>query len=324
MNILLCGGAGYIGSHMAKHLAARNHSVTVLDNLSTGHRSAVKWSNFVEVDLLDAANVDKVFDGECFDAVMHFCAKSLVGDSVRVPYDYYTNNVVGTLNLLQAMHRHGVDRIVFSSTAAVYGEPRSNLLAESHPTKPVNPYGNSKLMVEQILEAATAAYGLRSVSLRYFNAAGADRDAEIGEAHEPETHLIPNVLRSIESGGDTLKLFGDDYPTPDGTCIRDYVHVEDLVSAHELALGYLAEHQGAHIFNLGSGRGFSVREVIDAVERVTALAVPYEVHPRREGDPVALVASNEKARRELGWLPKWNSLDEIVESAWRWQRNRKF
>lgn len=324
MNILVCGGAGYIGSHMCKRLSERRISVTVLDNLSTGYREAVQWGEFVEADLLDSGAIDRVFAGRSYDAVMHFCARSLVGESVVKPYDYYLNNVSGTLNLLQAMQRHGVNRLVFSSTAAVYGHPVSALIDEGHPKAPINPYGMSKLIVEHMLADAAAAYGLRSVALRYFNAAGASETAEIGEAHQPETHLIPNVLKAVLGQGPGLKVFGDDYPTPDGTCVRDYVHVGDLAQAHELALDYMELHEGAHAFNLGSGRGFSVREVIAAAEQVTDQRVPYEMAPRRAGDPAVLVASSERARRELGWQPKYNDLRSIIESAWRWHTNPKF
>ncbi|WP_114238888.1 UDP-glucose 4-epimerase GalE [Dyella sp. C9] len=324
MKILLCGGAGYVGSHMAKWLAGRGFEITVLDNLSTGHREAVQWGSFVEADLLATDSLERVFGSRRFDAVMHFCARSLVGESVSKPYDYYLNNVSGTLNLLQAMQRYGVNRLVFSSTAAVFGHPTSALIDEGHPKAPINPYGMSKLMVEHMLADAAAAYGLRSVALRYFNAAGASETAEIGEAHQPETHLIPNVLKSVLGQGPGLKVFGDDYPTPDGTCVRDYVHVDDLAQAHELALAYMEQHEGAHAFNLGSGQGFSVREVIAAAEQVTGQRVPYEMTPRRAGDPAVLVASSERARRELGWQPKYNDLRSIIESAWRWHANPKF
>jgi len=323
MNILLCGGAGYIGSHMAKHLVGFGHQVTVLDNLSTGHREAVQWSELRQADLLAPQALDEVFSSARFDAVMHFCAVSLVGVSVKEPYEYYVNNVTGTLNLLQAMKRHGVNRLVFSSTAAVYGQPKSELIDEDHPQAPINPYGESKLMVERFLRDAAIAYGLRSVSLRYFNAAGASPDGDIGEAHEPETHLIPNVLRALLGGGG-LKVFGQDYPTPDGTCVRDYVHVNDLASAHRLALECMEHREGAHVFNLGSGTGFSVRQVIDAAERVTGMRVAYEVERRRVGDPAVLVAASGKARRELGWDLQYPHLEPIIETAWRWHLNPRF
>lgn len=324
MDILLCGGAGYIGSHMLKWLALRGYRVTVLDNLSTGHREAVQWGELVEADLLDPASLKRVFAGRKFDAVMHFCARSLVGESVAQPYDYYANNVTGTLNLLQAMQRHGVAKLVFSSTAAVFGNPVSARIDEDHPKTPINPYGASKLMVERMLQDAASAYGLRSVALRYFNAAGASPEGDIGESHQPETHLIPNALRAALGTGPALKLFGTDYPTPDGTCVRDYVHVDDLAQAHERALAYMQAHEGAHAFNLGNGQGFSVREVIEAASRVAGRAVPFEVAPRREGDPATLVASSERARAEIGWSPVHASLDEIIGTAWRWHQSPRY
>ena len=324
MDILICGGAGYIGSHMLKWLALRGYRVTVLDNLSTGHREAVQWGELVEADLLDPASLERVFAGRRFDAVMHFCARSLVGESVAQPYDYYANNVSGTLNLLQAMQRHGVAKLVFSSTAAVFGNPVSARIDEVHPKAPINPYGASKLMVERMLQDAASAYGLRSVALRYFNAAGASPEGDIGESHQPETHLIPNALRAALGTGPALKLFGTDYPTPDGTCVRDYVHVDDLAQAHERALAYMQAHEGAHAFNLGNGQGFSVREVIEAASRVAGRAVPFEVAPRREGDPATLVASSERARAELGWSPAHASLDEIIGTAWRWHQSPRY
>jgi UDP-glucose 4-epimerase len=322
MSVLICGAAGYIGSHMLKWLAQRGHSVTVLDNLSTGHREAVQWGEFVQADLLDPSSLERVFAGRSFDAVMHFCARSLVGESVAQPYDYYANNVAGTLNLLQAMQRHRVGKLVFSSTAAVFGHPVTDRIDEDHPKQPINPYGASKLMVERILADAAHAYGLRSVALRYFNAAGASADGDIGESHQPETHLIPNVLRATLGTGPALKVFGDDYATPDGTCVRDYVHVNDLALAHELALGYMDAHAGAHAFNLGNGQGFSVRQVIEAAARVTGLEIPHEVAARRPGDPAVLVASSERARREMRWVPAYTELDAIIGTAWRWHQTQ--
>ncbi|WP_019398129.1 UDP-glucose 4-epimerase GalE [Pseudoxanthomonas sp. GW2] len=324
MHFLVCGGAGYIGSHMAQWLAAQGHQVTVLDNLSTGHREAVRWGELVEADLLDPASLERAFAGGRIDAVMHFCASSLVGESVREPYAYYRNNVAGTLNLLEAMRRHGVERLVFSSTAAVFGNPVSELIDEDHPKSPINPYGASKLMVERILADAASAYGLRSIALRYFNAAGALPQHGIGEAHACETHLIPNVLKAALGHGPALKVFGEDYPTPDGTCVRDYVHVQDLAQAHALALDYMDTHPGAHAFNLGNGRGFSVREVIAAAAEVAGRDIPCEAAPRRAGDPAVLVASSVRARRELGWSPEWTDLHAIIESAWGWHRDQAF
>jgi len=323
-HILVCGGAGYIGSHMARWLALRGSQVTVLDNLSTGHREAVQWGELIEADVLDPSSLERAFNGRRFDAVMHFCARSLVGESVAEPYAYYANNVTGTLNLLDAMRRHGVTRLVFSSTAAVFGQPVADRIDEEHPRQPINPYGASKLMVERILADAASAYGLRSVALRYFNAAGASADASIGESHQPETHLIPNVLRAALGTGPALKVFGDDYPTPDGTCVRDYVHVEDLAQAHELALGYLDANPGAHAFNLGNGQGFSVREVIAAAAAVSGRPIAHAIEPRRPGDPSVLVASSAKARGQLGWKPVHTRLEPIIESALRWHQAQRF
>ena len=324
MHYLVCGGAGYIGSHMAQWLSAHGHQVTVLDNFSTGHRQAVRWGELVEADLLDPASLERAFSGRRFDAVLHFCASSLVGESVREPYGYYRNNVSGTLNLLEVMRQNGVERLVFSSTAAVYGNPVSGVIDEDHPKAPINPYGASKLMVERMLADAADAYGLRSVALRYFNAAGALPQHGIGEAHACETHLIPNVLKAALGGGAPLKVFGEDYPTPDGTCVRDYVHVQDLAQAHALALDYMDHHHGAHAFNLGNGQGFSVRQVIAAASEVAGQAIPYEVAPRRIGDPAVLVASSERARRELAWTPAWTDLRTIIESAWQWHGHQAF
>ena len=323
-NILVCGGAGYIGSHMARWLALRGSRVTVLDNLSTGHREAVQWGELIEADVLDPSSLERAFNGRRFDAVMHFCARSLVGESVAEPYAYYANNVTGTLNLLDAMRRHHVARLVFSSTAAVFGQPVADRIDEDHPRQPINPYGASKLMVERILADAASAYGLRSVALRYFNAAGASADASIGESHQPETHLIPNVLRAALGTGPALKVFGDDYPTPDGTCVRDYVHVDDLAQAHELALAYLDANPGAHAFNLGNGQGFSVREVIAAAAAVSGRPIAHAIEPRRPGDPSVLVASSAKARGQLGWKPVHTRLEPIIESALHWHQGKRF
>jgi UDP-glucose 4-epimerase len=320
MKILVCGGAGYIGSHMARRLVDGGCQVSVLDNLSTGHRRAVRWCELLHADLLDPASLERAFASRRFDAVMHFCARSLVGESVAQPYDYYANNVAGTLHLLQAMRRHGVARLVFSSTAAVFGQPLAGRIDEDHPKTPINPYGASKLMVERILADAADAYGLRSVALRYFNAAGASADGAIGESHYPETHLIPNVLRAALGTGPGLKVFGDDYPTRDGTCVRDYVHVDDLAQAHQLALEFMDANVGAHAFNLGNGHGFSVREVIAAAEEASGREIDYTVEPRRTGDPSVLVAASDRARHQLGWTPEHASLASILASAWRWHR----
>jgi UDP-glucose 4-epimerase len=324
MKVLVCGGAGYIGSHMVRYLLARGHEPVVFDNLSTGHRPAVGEAPLVVGDLLDSSALAQVLAGASFDAVMHFCARSLVGESVEQPYAYYENNVAGTLNLLQAMQAAGVQRLVFSSTAAVFGQPQGLLIDEQHPTQPINPYGASKLMVERMLADAQRAYGLRSVALRYFNAAGADRSGAIGESHHPETHLLPNVLRAALGQGSGLKVFGDDYATVDGTCVRDYVHVNDLAAAHLQALGYMDAHEGAHVFNLGNGQGFTVLQVIEAARRVTGADIPFERAPRRAGDPAVLVASSARAREVLGWQPAYRDIDAIIESAWRWHRAPRY
>lgn len=324
MHLLVCGGAGYVGSHVARVLDARGHRVTVLDNLSTGHAEAVRWGPLVEADILDVDSLEAAFHGQRFDAVLHFCARSLVGESMSAPYDYYENNVVGTLNLLRVMRRHAVDRIVFSSTAAVFGNPVAALIDEDHPKAPINPYGASKLMVERMLADAAHAYGLRSVCLRYFNAAGASAEDGIGESHEPETHLIPNLLRALINPAAPLKVFGQDYPTPDGTCVRDYVHVLDLADAHVRALDHMNGAPGAHAFNLGNGTGFSVMQVIRAAERVTGLPVPFEQAPRRAGDPPVLVAASKRARDILGWSPVYTDIEDILRTAWDWHRAAAF
>lgn len=320
MKILVCGGAGYIGSHMVRYLLREGHEAVVLDNLSTGHVASVPEGLLETADLLVPSSLEAVFARHRFDGVIHFCARSLVGESVAQPYAYYENNVLGTLNLLQAMQKAGVSRLVFSSTAAVFGNPDTSLIDEEHPTCPINPYGASKLMVERMLADAASAYGLRSVALRYFNAAGADPQGDIGESHQPETHLIPNVLRAALRQGGGLKVFGADYPTRDGTCVRDYVHVNDLASAHLLALQYMGSREGAHTFNLGNGKGFTVMEVIEASRRITRHAIDFEQVARRPGDPAILVASSEKARRLLGWRPQFTDISEIIETAWRWHQ----
>lgn len=319
MHILVCGGAGYIGSHMCKMLAARGHRVTVFDNLSTGHREAVRWGELVQGDLLVPQDIERALRLGSYSAVMHFSAKSLVGESVRHPDIYYRNNVVGTINLLDALVRHDIRNFIFSSSAAVYGNPEYSPIDEPHPVRPINPYGMTKLIAEKLLGDYSAAYGLRSVALRYFNAAGADAEAEIGEAHDPETHLIPNVLLSvIRKSAHPLNVYGNDYATPDGTCVRDYIHVHDLCDAHVRALEYLAAGGATEILNLGNGRGFSVMEVIQAAQEVTRQDIPYAITGRRPGDPPVLVASAAKAKTLLDWTPCYTDLRDIIASAWRW------
>lgn len=320
MNILVVGGAGYIGSHMVKLLLRQGHEVVILDNLSAGHRDAVVGGEFVLADLSDRPALDEVFKQHAFDGVMHFASFIQVGESVLRPDLYYRNNFCNTLNLLDAMVAHGVRRFIFSSTAAVFGEPDYVPIDEAHPARPINPYGISKWMVEQALAGYDRAFGIKSVCLRYFNAAGADAEGELGERHEPETHLIPLVLQAASGRRSDMHVFGRDYDTPDGTCIRDYVHVMDLCQAHLLALDRLAAGGDSDSFNLGNGNGFSVQEVIDAARRITGKPIAVKESPRRTGDPARLVANSERARRVLGWQPQYADLDVIVGHAWEWER----
>lgn len=322
MKILVLGGAGYIGSHTALELVRGGYEVLVADNLSTGYSAAVpRGARFFEGDLHDFEFLDKLFASEKPDAVIHFAAFSLVGESVTNPLKYYDNNLCGTKILLDAMVKNDVDKIVFSSTAATYGEPWNIPILESDPTCPTNPYGETKLAMEKMFKWTANAHGLKYVSLRYFNACGADESGEIGEAHEPESHLIPLILQVPNGRREAISIFGTDYDTPDGTCIRDYIHVTDLAAAHILAVKYLANGGESDIFNLGNGVGYSVREVIEAARRVTGHPIPAVEAPRRAGDPAKLVASSEKAKRVLGWKPSHASLDEIIESAWCWHKN---
>ena len=325
--VLIVGGAGYIGSHMVKMLARQSFPVVTLDNLSTGHRDAVVAGTFIEGDLSLPGDLARLFKEHPIDVVMHFAANCYVGESVQDPRKYYRNNVAGTLNLLDAMLDAGVRRFVFSSSCATYGTPLVDLIDEAQPQRPVNPYGWTKLMVEQVLADYARACGLSSVALRYFNAAGSDPEGELGERHDPETHLIPLVLREalrVKRGGDPdathLRVFGEDFDTPDGTCVRDYVHVEDLCRAHLLAIRRLVDGrvEGAEAYNLGIGRGFSVKEVIDVCRSVTGVDIRYQVEGRRAGDPPRLVAAAAKARAVLGWAPEYVELGRIVETAWRY------
>lgn len=323
MRILVAGGAGYIGSVTVEHLVASGHDITVVDNLSRGHSEAVHpAASFQTLDLADASGLEVLFKQGRFDAVMHFCASSLVGESVNKPLEYYNNNICNGLNLVQAMVNHGVGSFVFSSTAAIFGEPASQPITEETPQLPLNPYGRTKLYFEHLLRDAETAHGLKSICLRYFNAAGAT--AERGEDHQPETHLIPLVIDAARGRRESITVFGDDYPTPDGTCVRDYIHVSDLAQAHILAVTHLFEDPAAagNAFNLGNGTGFSVREVIKAVETVTGKSVKEVTGSRRAGDPAVLIASSEKVRTTLGWKPVHTDLEGIVESAWKWvQKN---
>ena len=321
--ILVVGGAGYIGAHMVRQLIKARCDVVILDNLSTGNRKLVQGDEFIQGNLGDTDLLDKLFSRHTFDAVMHFAAFSQVGESMHRPLMYYRNNLAETIALLNAMVRHDVKRFIFSSTAAVYGEPVAIPIAEDHPCAPTNPYGNTKLAVERMLADCDAAYGLKSTALRYFNAAGADESGEIGELHEPETHLIPIVLRAADGMIDHIRLFGTDYATTDGTCIRDYVHVNDLAQAHLLALDALLKGGDSTIYNLGSSSGYSVREVIGKAEGVTGKKIPVVEAPRRPGDPAVLVASSEKIKHQLGWTPAYDNLEKIIQTAWNWHLAQK-
>lgn len=318
MRILVAGGAGYIGSHTVKLLLKEGFDVTVLDNFSTGRRELLTGGELVEGDLSDRPALRAAFAERKIDAVMHFASLIQVGESYLNPQKYYRSNLITSLNLLEAMLDHDVRRFIFSSSAAVYGLPEETPIPETHPLKPINPYGRTKLFVERILEDYDRAYDLRSISLRYFNAAGADPDGELGEMHDPETHLIPNVLFTLLGRKKILGIFGEDFPTPDGTALRDYVHVSDLAAAHVLALRRLLEKPESLALNLGSGRGFSVMDVVHRVEAVTGREVPREVMPRRKGDPPVLLASNDRARSLLGWKLLHSDMDTIIRTAWTW------
>jgi UDP-glucose 4-epimerase len=329
-NVLVAGGAGYIGSFAVRALLSAGHDVVVFDSLAQGHREAIDGLiaatpngaarlRLVVGDVRDRALVRDVLTSCRIEAVMHFAAWLLVGESVSRPVEYYENNVGGTLGVLGAMADAGVKAFIFSSTAATFGEPLTAPIDEDHPQRPINTYGETKLAIERALPHFERAYGLRSVILRYFNAAGADPDGILGEHHDPEVHLIPRAIDAV-LGGEPLALFGDDYPTPDGTCLRDYVHVVDLADAHVRALAHLANGGGSRSYNLGIGRPFSVKEVLSTVERVTGQPVPHRIEPRRPGDPAVLYAANERIRRDFGWEPQFRDLDAIVDSAWQWRR----
>lgn len=322
-NILVVGGAGYIGSHTVKMLAKKGYNPVVYDNLSKGHKEAVEGFSFEEGDLGDKTRLSEVFKKHQIEAVMHFAAFIEVGESVKEPSKYYHNNVSKVLNLLDAMKENGIKYFVFSSTAATFGEPVKNKIDETHPQLPINPYGNTKLMVEKMLEDFDRAYGLKAVALRYFNASGADDSGRIGESHSPETHLIPLVLQAAAGKRPSIKVFGNDYPTPDGTCIRDYVHVNDLARAHILALEKMEKENQSLRYNLGSGSGYSVAELINEAKSVTGINFKVETEGRRAGDPAVLVADPAKAERELGWKPQYG-LRKIIETAWNWEKNRRF
>ena len=319
MKILVVGGAGYIGSHMVVRLLQDDVEVTTFDNLSAGYRDSVLGGNFIEGDLADIDLLDKVFSENDFDAVMHFASFIEVGESIISPSKYYFNNVTNTQNLLDTMVKHGVLNFIFSSTAAIFGEPQYVPIDEKHTMIPINPYGRTKLIVEQMLADYDHAYGLKSVALRYFNAAGADPETRIGERHIPESHLIPLVLQAASGRRSSISIFGQDYDTPDGTCIRDYIHICDLCEAHLLAIKSLQSSNKSAAYNLGNGNGFSVKEVIDTAKQVTGRDIPVEAADRRIGDPARLVADAELARKELSWKPTFSSLDTIIKHAWLWE-----
>lgn len=321
MAILVTGGAGYIGSHTVAALLERGEEVVVLDNLQTGHRGALLGGKLYEGDLRDKELLAKLFAENEIDAVIHFAANSLVGESMQKPVKYYDNNVYGTLCLLEAMDAANVRRIVFSSTAATYGEPERVPIVESDRTQPTNVYGETKLMMERMMSWFDQVLGIKYVALRYFNAAGAHDSGKIGEDHRPESHLIPLVLQTALKQRESIAVFGDDYPTADGSCVRDYIHVSDLADAHLRAVDYLREGEASNVFNLGIGEGFSVKEVIETAKKVTGLDIPVVVQARRAGDPAVLVASSEKARTVLGWNPSRTKLEDIIESAWSWHQS---
>ena len=322
MSILVLGGTGYIGSHTALELVKAGEDVVVADNLATGHIQAVpEGARFYQGDIHDKAFLDDLFTKEKIDAVIHFAAFSLVGESVTNPLKYYDNNLCGTKVLLDSMVEHHIDKIVFSSTAATYGEPENIPILETDRTLPTNPYGETKLAMEKMFYWTSKAHDLRYVSLRYFNACGADESGNIGEAHNPESHLIPLILQVPNGQRESISIFGTDYDTPDGTCIRDYIHVTDLAQAHILAVKYLREGNESNIFNLGNGVGYSVREVIETARKVTGHPIPEVETPKRAGDPARLVASSEKARKILGWNPTHASLENIIGDAWKWHKN---
>lgn len=322
MTILVLGGAGYIGSHTVYELIERGEDVVIADSLQTGHIEAVHpKARFYKGDIRDIEFLDNLFTKEKIDAVIHFAANSLVGESMTDPLKYYDNNLYGTMVLLKSMVKNGIDKIVFSSTAATYGEPESIPILESDRKEPTNTYGETKLAMEQMMKWVSRAHGLNFVSLRYFNACGAHKSGEIGEDHNPETHLIPLILQVPNGKRNQIMIFGDDYDTPDGTCIRDYIHVTDLAQAHILAVEYLSKYSENNIFNLGNGVGFSVKQVIETARKVTGHAIPSVIAPRRAGDPAQLIASSDKAKKVLGWKPEHADLEEIIASAWKWHQS---
>mgnify|MGYP001357039806 FL=1 len=324
VKVLVTGGAGYIGSVTSKLLSRAGYEVTIFDNLSTGHRELARYGELVVGDLMNAEDVEKLFAGRNFDAVVHFAALSLVGDSVKIPLWYYRHNLLGALNLLDVMHKHNVRNIVFSSTAATYGEPEGTPIVETHAKRPISPYGRSKMCIEWMLEDTSRALDIRYAALRYFNAAGADPEGECGEWHVPESHLIPNLLRTATGLEPVFRIFGSDYPTPDGTCIRDYIHVQDLASAHKLAIDYLLAGGAPQSMNLGSATGTSVRRMYDIACAVSGRKIPLEEYERRAGDPAVLVASRGKAEKLLGWKPQFENPEAMIRDAWNFYEKNGF
>lgn len=320
MKVLVIGGAGYIGSHMVKMLHNHGHHVVTLDNLTTGYRDAVKHGEFIEGDIKDKNLLNNLFTTNHFDGVMHFASYIEIGESVTNPSKYYNNNLSNTQILLDEMNTHGVNNFIFSSTAAIFGDTEYSPVNEQHPKVPINPYGRSKLMVEQILEDYDRAYNLKSVCLRYFNAAGADPDGELGERHNPESHLIPLVLQAASGRRKNISIFGTDYDTPDGTCIRDYIHIVDLCSAHLLALESLVQGGESRVYNMGNGQGYSIRDVLDTVKQVTGADFDVVEAPRRDGDPARLVADSKLLQAELSWRPTYPDLETIIQHAWKWEQ----
>lgn len=317
-SVLVTGGAGYVGSHACKVLAHAGYTPICYDNLERGHACAVKWGPLEKGNILDRKRLDEVLQKYKPEAVMHFAAYAYVDESVAAPEKYYRNNVAGTLGLLEAMHDHGINKIIFSSSCATYGIPQQVPITEAHPQDPINPYGASKLVIERMLKDFDTAYGIRSISLRYFNAAGADPDGEIGEDHDPETHLIPLALLTAAGKQSCLHVYGSDYDTPDGTCIRDYIHVTDLADAHVLALKALEAGSGTTAYNLGNGNGFSVIEVIECAKKIAGKPIPVKIVERRAGDPPILVANSETIKTDLAWLPKYTDIGVIIQTAWNW------
>lgn len=322
--ILIVGGAGYIGSHCTLDFIRAGYNCVVFDNLKEGHKEALQTDNFVQGDLQNIDDIRNLFKKYSIKAVVHFAASCYVGESMTDPQKYYYNNVYGTLNLLNVMIENNVKNLVFSSTCATYGNPEYMPLDEQHPQNPVNSYGSTKLMVEKILQDYDRAYGLKYTALRYFNASGADNKGHIGESHMIETHLIPLVLQTVMGKRESIKIFGTDYNTPDGTCVRDYIHVNDLSKAHRLAVEKLFKESKSDFYNLGVGKGYSVNEIIDVCEKITGKSINREIAERREGDPPVLVASNTKAKEQLGWIPDYTNIEDIVKTAWNWEQDRRY